>query len=478
MNKFKLFAENFFVYGLGGIINKIIPLIMVPIVTSLMPSTFYYGLSDMYNTVVSLTSAIAIMGVYDAMYRLFFEKEEEEYKKKVCSTALIFTIFMSLVVFFLMVCFKNYIANKFFEDSQFSYLVYLSAIATMVGASNSIISAPTRMQNKRKIFLVANVISPLLSYGISIPLLVKGYYIIALPLAMIVSGVTMEFTFYILNRSWFKINMFDFNILKQILIIAVPLLPNVLLFWIFNSCDKLMITNFCGLGQAGIYSIGSKLGHASQLIYTAFAGGWQFFVFSTMKEENQVQSNTRIYEYLGVISYISTLVICAISYDFYDIVFSEKYISGYVIAPYLFLAPLLQMLYQVGNSQFIVIKKTWPGMFILSSGVIVNIIANFILIPIYGIEGAAIATLLGYVTSCIIDILVLKMCKLMNPSVKFLIVTLFMIFFFMIWRLMFSKSFIFGLGVVLVYSVICIFTYKSDILWLLSKINGQKKCNL
>ena len=53
MNKLKLFIENFLVYGLGGVISKIVPLIMVPIVTRLMPSSDYYGLSDLSNTVSS-----------------------------------------------------------------------------------------------------------------------------------------------------------------------------------------------------------------------------------------------------------------------------------------------------------------------------------------------------------------------------------------------------------------------------------------
>ena len=67
MNKLKLFIENFLVYGLGGVISKIVPLIMVPIVTRLMPSTDYFGLSDLSNTVVSFASAFAVMGMYDAM---------------------------------------------------------------------------------------------------------------------------------------------------------------------------------------------------------------------------------------------------------------------------------------------------------------------------------------------------------------------------------------------------------------------------
>lgn len=279
MNKIKLFIENFLVYGLGGIISKIIPLIMVPIVTRMMPSADYYGLSDLSNTLVSFASALAVMGMYDAMYRMFFEKESEEYKKSVCSTVLMFSLFTSLVVFVLLVIFKEQIAQWFFSDRKYAHIVYISAMATLVGATNSIISAPTRMQNKRKIFLITNTLSPLISYTISIPMLLAGYYTIALPLAAVISSLAMEITFAALNHSWFNPRKFDFFLLKQLLTIAIPLLPNFLIYWVFNSCDKVMITNMIGIGAAGIYSVGSKLGHASQLIYTAFAGGMAVFCF-------------------------------------------------------------------------------------------------------------------------------------------------------------------------------------------------------
>ena len=289
MNKLKLFIENFLIYGLGGIISKIIPLIMVPIVTRLMPNTDYYGISDLSNTLVSFASALAIMGMYDAMYRMFFEKDDEKYKKTVCSTALTFTLITSLIVFIVMLILKEPIAHYFFSDRKYAYVVYLSAMATLVGGTNCIIAAPTRMQNKRKIYLITNTLSPLICYAVAIPLLMAGYYTIALPLAAVVSGVTLELSFAILNKTWFKLGLFDRKLLKQMLVIAIPLVPNFLIYWLFNSCDKVMITNMVGIGAAGIYSVGSKLGHCSQLIYTAFAGGWQFFAFSTMKEDNQVK---------------------------------------------------------------------------------------------------------------------------------------------------------------------------------------------
>lgn len=474
MNKLKLFLENFLVYGLGGIISKIIPLIMVPIVTRIMPSSDYYGISDLSNTVVQFGSAIAVMGMYDAMYRMFFEKDEVEYKKKVCSTALVFTVWTSVVVFILMLAFRNVIAQYFFSDRQYAYVVYLSAMATLVGATNSIISAPTRMQNQRKVFLVTNTISPLLSYGISIPMLLAGHYVIALPLAAVISGVSMEIAFGVMNRKWFNLKLFDRKFLKQLLIIAIPLLPNFLIYWVFNSCDKLMITNMIGLGAAGIYSVGSKLGHVSQLIYTAFAGGWQFFAFSTMKEDNQVESNSRIFEYLGIISFVATGFICAWSHGLFRFLFKLDYLSGYIVAPYLFLAPLLQMLFQVAANQFLVVKKTWPNLFILSAGAVLNIIINYFLIPVLGIEGAAIATLMGYVVSDIICVIVLCRMKLMVISKRFIVAAAIMTGFMVFWRIAFSDRIVIGTLAAIGFTIVMFLFYKRDLQKLWNMINDRK----
>ncbi len=475
MNKLKLFVENFFVYGFGGIISTVIPLVMIPIATRIMPNSSYFGISDLSNTVVQFGSAIAIMGMYDAMYRMFFEKEDVKYKKTVCSTALIFTFFTSVIVFLIMLLLKNAIAKYFFSNSQYAYVVYVSAMATLVGATNSIISAPTRMQNKRAIFLVTNTISPILSYLVAIPLLLDGHYVIALPLAGVISAFSMEIIFGLINRDWFSAKFFDVKMLKQLLIIAVPLLPNFIIYWVFDSCDKLMITNLIGLGAAGIYSIGSKLGSASQLIYVAFAGGWQYFAFLTMKEEKQVESNSLVFEYLGVISFVATSFVCAWSYGLFKFLFTDEYLDGYVVAPYLFFSPLLLMLFQVEASQFLVIKKTWPNMFILSSGALLNIIINLILIPVLGIEGASIATLVGYIVSDIVCTLVLVKMNLMILSKRFIVSIIILLFYFVMWRLFFSDNCIVGTFVATFVAVVMFLIYKDSIIKFLNSIKGQEK---
>ncbi|MCQ2482214.1 MAG: oligosaccharide flippase family protein [Clostridia bacterium] len=473
-NKLKLFVENMLVYGFGSIISKLVPLIMIFVVTNIIPDRGDFGKSDMVNTVVSLASALAVMGMYDAMYRLFFEKKDEDFQKKICSTTLFFTMFSSLVVTLLVVVLKKPICKYFYTDTQADYLVYLAALSTLVGATNTIISAPTRMQNKRKVFLVTNTVAPILSYSISIPLLLKGYYVIAMPIAALIASLVIEISFAVMNRKWFSFKKVDKSLLKPLLAIAVPLIPNFLIYWVFNSSDKVMISNILGQDYQAVYSACSKLGHVSQIIYTAFAGGWQFFAFSTMKEKNQVKNNSLVFEYLGAISYVATAFVCV----FAPVVFllmRNDYYEGYISSTYLFLAPLLQMLFQVACNQFIVVKKTWPNAFILSIGAIVNVILNAVLIPIIGIEGAAIATLVGYTISDIIVVIVLKKMKLMVVTPRLVISSGLMAVYFLCWRLLFIGKLVIGMICAVAFMCIIVYLYRSEMNYLLQLIGNRNK---
>ena len=202
-SKIKLFIENFVVYGMGGAISSAIPVIMIPVITRLMPNSSYIGISDMATAIISIGNAFALMGMYDSMYRLFFENDSKEYKREICSTSLAFTFLTSIIVAVIMIIFKKPITALMLEGKN-GFLVYICALTVFVGATNSIVSAPIRMQNRRKIYLVLNTLCPLISYSISIPLILNGHYVIALPLATLISNVIIESSFLLINREWFQ----------------------------------------------------------------------------------------------------------------------------------------------------------------------------------------------------------------------------------------------------------------------------------
>lgn len=455
MSRFRLFMSNFLVYGLGSIISKIIPLLMLPLITRVMADAVYFGINDLYTIVVSFATSLSIMGMYDAMFRLFFEKEDEEFKKRICSSALAYTTCASIIVTIIMVLFKEFFAKLIWGSEEYDYLLLLSVMSVLVGTTNTIVAAPTRFNNERKVFLITNTIAPIISYSISIPLLLRGWYIIALPLASILSAVIIESVFFIRNKKWFSIRYVDRTLIKQLLIIALPLIADLLVYWVFNSVDRLMISKILGNREVGIYAIGSKIGQASQLIYTAFAGGWQYFAFSTMKDKDQVEMNSHVFEYLGVISFAATMLLTSIMREVFQLIFTGDYVLGASVAPYLFLNPLLLMLVQVAGNQFLVIKITWPSGVILTFGALVNVILNFIMIPMYGIEGAAAASTVAYVIALIITVVVLKQMKLFVISRRFIYSVLIFIIFFMVWRFITYKNIILSIS----FAIICISGY-------------------
>lgn len=473
MTRFKLFIENFLVYGLGSVIGKIVPIIMLPIVTRLMPDTQYYGLNDMSTIIVSFGSALAVMGMYDAMFRMFFEKDDTKFKKEICSSAFFFTIITSVILFSILVVFRDFFSSVFFGDSKYGMLIMLTAVSILIGSTNTIVGAPTRMQNKRLVYLVINIMSPIISYSVSVPLLLKGYYIIALPLASIVSALVIETIFIVINKQWFSIKSVNKAYIKQMLIIGLPLLPNFLIYWIFNSSDRLMIGKLLDNSQVGIYGIGARIGQMSQIVYTAFAGGWQYFAFSTMKDKDQVKMTSNIYEYLGVLTFTVTIIITSLIKVIFSVFFEGDYVKGNIVAPYLFLAPLLLMLYQTASNQLLVVKKTWPQMIVLFGGAVVNIVLNFMLIPLLGIEGAAVATLMGYVVSNVACVLLLRKMQLLLLGKRFIICVLIMVIFFLIWRFFLRDFAILSLSIGIICILIMILLYKKDLQVLLVKNRGN-----
>ena len=404
MNKqLKLFLENFIFYGGLSMLQKALPFLTLPIITSLLPDSSSYGIADMFTLLVSFGSALAILGMYDAMFREFFEDENNfEYKKKVTSTGLNIVLISGLIVMFLVILFNKFLSNILFKDIRYSKLILISGIAILISALNTIIASPTRMRNQRKIFLITGLLFPIIGFASTYFFIKKGYTYEALVYGTVSMNSTSLIVFFILNHKDFSLKILDKKVAKELLKIGIPLLPTFLIYWIFNSMDRIMINKMIGSSELGVYSVGSKVASVSQLIHLAFAGGWSYFSFSTMKDEKQVKNNSKVFEYLGIVSLIAFILTLPFIKLVFDTFFKGDYIRGQEVFPYIFLSPLLLMLFQVLANQMIIIKKSYLSTLSLVSGAILNIILNYILIKSYGIRGAAFSTLISYVISVII----------------------------------------------------------------------------
>lgn len=424
-NKIRLFLENFIFYGGLSMLEKALPFITLPIITRLLVDPSAYGIADMFNLIISFGSALAILGMYDAIFREYFEdKNNKEYQKRVTATGMNIVLFSGFIIMVGVVIFKNFVGKQIFGSLEYSNLVILSAIGIYLSAINGIVAAPTRMRNQRRIYLIRGITFPVLGFLITIVSIRLGYTYEALIYGTIGMSLISVMSFYYLNRRDFSIKIFDKKIAKELLKIGLPLVPTFLIYWIFSSMDRIMINRLLGASELGIYTVGSKVSSVSQLIYSAFAGGWSYFSFSTMKDEKQVETNSKVFEYLGIISIF--IYIC--SQPFISPVFNfflkGEYVRGEEVFAFLFLSPLILMLYQTVGNQVIVIKKSYLVTLALLLGAILNILLNFIFIKSHGIKGAAFSTLNSYIVSVIIMCLICYRYKLFIISKRFLLVSI------------------------------------------------------
>lgn len=114
-------------------------------------------------------------------------------------------------------------------------------------------------------------------------------------------------------------------------------------------------------------------------------------------------------------------------------------------------------------------------MFILSAGAIVNVGINYFLIPVLGIEGAAFATLLGYVVSDIVCVLVLYKMSLMVLDMRFFIATVGMVVYFVVWRVFINSNYTVGTLAAILISVFFIYLYRGLLRTIWNKIENRIK---
>lgn len=460
MNKKQLLFENVFIYGLSDVVSKIIPFIFLPIVLNLLNSPTAYGIYTTYITIIGFGTPLVVFGMYDAVFREYFEFNDDKYKTKVLSTSLRFIIFTSIFIIFLFIIGSNLIASLFgITDIK---IIFLALISIVVSGFTSIFSMPTRLKNDRKTFVIMSAIIPILLYIISLITLFYGLSFYGLIIASLTSNFFTLSSYFMLNKKYFKIHLFSKKILTKLLQVAIPLVPYFLIYWIYNSMDRIMIVQFLGLAELGIYSVSAKLGSISSILYTAFAGGFAHFAFSTMKDTNQINTSSKLFQYSLALNLFISILFYFFVEVFYNLFIPESYSSGSTSTIYLFLSPLLLVGFQISSVQFSIIRKTYIPLISLLIGLVVNLVLNFFLIPSIGITGASFATFISYYVNIIIIFIITISYKLIlfNLNSFFL---LFLLLIFSLMILFFYESYILIL-IFCVFSLLALlFMYSSDI---------------
>ncbi len=218
------------------------------------------------------------------------------------------------------------------------------------------------------------------------------------------------FSFVALTPDIFKNLHFkvDKEILKKMIYFGLPYLPASISSTIVQVIDRPLVQAMTNTETLGIYSANYKLGIFMMLFVTMFNFAWQPFFLTNAKEENAKQLFSKILTLFLLIASVIWIVLSLFVDEFARWQFlpgrsiiGKDFLSGLPIVPIILLGYLFNGLYYNFQVGLYIEEKTKYFPVVTGLGAIVNIGVNFLLIPIWGIMGAAIATLAAYIVMAV-----------------------------------------------------------------------------
>ena len=385
--------KNFFIYGLGGILTKLVGFFLLPIFTSqLTPEE--YGYYDLILSISAIIGAIAIMQ-YDAGFQRYYYKQESEIEKDI----LVSTIFYIIVMLSSIAAILFVIAVPFVSSLWFShgYLTALRLAGVEVVVANVLIYllCVLRYENRPKQYAVIAVSSALLNAFLCISFVVYFHLgVTGALLGSILSQLTICLIILLIERKRLVL-VFDILILKKVSMFAFPMVPARIGSVANSYANRFFMISMFTAEMIGLYSLSLKLSSAIGLIQTAFQFAWLPYLYKILNRDGHKEIIIEVFRQCVYAICLIVLLISIFAQDIVMLVSNRGYLEAYTILGFLC---LYNGIYIIKDTAEIGVKVTGKSIYVTYAyfiSVAINFLFLFILPRYCGLIGIALSLLLS-----------------------------------------------------------------------------------
>jgi len=396
LNPLKKLASQTAIYGLSSVIGRLLNYLLVPLYTRYFLPAEYGIVTELYAYVAFLV----IMLTYGFETAFFNFTKKEDNKEKVYSTAMFSLLISSVIFIILSIIYSNTISEWMGYGIESRYVQYFAVIIGL-DAISSISFAKLREEEKAVRFAVIRLLNIFSNIGLNLYFIVyKGFGIEYIFIANLISSVI---TILLLMPEMFisKFN-FDTKLWKKMAIYAFPLLIAGLAGMTNETIDRILLKKLLpnpeiAASELGLYGAFYKLSIIMTLFIQTFRYAAEPFFFSQHKSNDNKKVYADVMKYFTIIMIVIFLGV-TMFYDFVIGFLGEAYHDerGFLVVSILLLANLFLGIFYNLSIWYKLTEKTKYGAYLSIFGAIITLILNFVLIPIIGFVGSAIATLVCY----------------------------------------------------------------------------------
>lgn len=391
--------------GVKKIINNIGWLIFDKIFILLLQFFVGVKIANYYGATLfgQYSYAISLVAFSNIFFELINSRVLKKYYTKENFNILVFnTNFfknsIAIILFFIPIIYKFF----YKIDNTLFYLLILLCLDNILMTATSGIENFFEYKLEAKRIVISNNIVKIISYFLQYICMIlnKGIIFIAI-VRCIGSLIRVIILKYQYNSSYLgklenKSVKLDIKLIVKIIDESKYLWFSFVSFLIYTQTDRLMIKHYLGVEEVGVYTIGMQLSN----ILAILIGPIQNSLFPKFLElyRNDYQkyynfyklTNTIITQFYLIITLISIIVV---KYTF-KYVYSSQYDGAILIYSILAFSVFIKANGSLQTSHMTIKNITKKSFYKTLVSLILNIILNILLIPKYGINGAAIATLI------------------------------------------------------------------------------------
>lgn len=396
MNPLKKLASQTAIYGLSSVIGRLLNYLLVPLYTRYFLPAEYGVVTELYAYVAFLV-IILTYGFETAFFN--FTKKEDN-KEKVYSTAMFSLLISSVMFIILSIIYSSSISEWMGYGIESRYIQYFAVIIGL-DAISSISFAKLREEEKAVRFAVIRLLNIFSNIGLNLYFIVyKGFGIEYIFIANLISSV-ITILLLMPEMLMSKCN-FDTKLWKKMAIYALPLLIAGLAGMTNETIDRILLKKLLpnpeiAASELGLYGAFYKLSIIMTLFIQTFRYAAEPFFFSQHKSNDNKKVYADVMKYFTIIMIVIFLGV-TMFYDFVIGFLGEAYHDerGFLVVSILLLANLFLGIFYNLSIWYKLTEKTKYGAYLSIFGAIITLILNFVLIPIIGFVGSAIATLVCY----------------------------------------------------------------------------------
>jgi O-antigen/teichoic acid export membrane protein len=381
------------IYGLGGVVSRILAVFLLPLYTRYLDRTDLGSV----GVVVALSAVLVTilrLGISSAFFRFYFDSQDPARRRLVVRTSFWFTMASATAGLAAGVLLAAPLAGALGLDD--ANLVRAGFVGIWAQMNYEQLTALFRAEERSTAFVLASLANIAVTIGVTVLLVVvweQG------ALGVIAGNFTGTLVVYLalltVHREQLGLQ-FSRPLLREMNRFGIPLVPAALALIAVNFSDRFFLVHLASLDEVGLYEIGVRVASAMVLLLTAFRMAWPAFAYSIEDDGEAKRTYAFVLTYLVLVASWLALALGLLAPWLVRLLTQPGFYEGArVVAPLAFggmvYAAYIVMAIGVGRA-----KRTQFNWLITGIAAVVNVLLNLLLIPPYGMLGAAWATVAAY----------------------------------------------------------------------------------